>query len=719
MKSKNKLSLAELIQKEREDIAKTNLKVKALTQKVNKAKDKHIINQEYTDYIEQYLSLIDLEKDAEKDLINTINNFTNPKVRNLLFSDLSSNNIKEQETRNIKSSLKAFAKSIGKIDKMSINQTSKELFLKFSISIESIDKEIKDFTEEVFDHLNINKTIERSDNNEIINNAIEKENITSYLDNQINKDRAIVNTKNSTKLVSINTNRCISNIDECKNNNRIKSSRSHKSTSRIFSTQQNTREKSYSCLVLKDYFNVLEISDIYIEILKFIINHNDSIIMYNNNIKIKNLKIKVKELLIENKDNLDKDINNQISLIINQLSKNKFCLKKIIFSFDSLNIPQTYLLEENEMNASISNMEKTEDMIYINYCSQIREIINFLEAKYKAFNNNIKHYQLSNAQMMHLQNLIYILIYNNFSYFTKKPNSLNNIIKRNYSLIDKQLLNSFFEFTHCLHEFNAKIKIVKKNYQCELENLKEETIKVFRESISESKKQIINLVEEKERLSQRLEMEKLKDKYTEVFKIKENIKLKEQEKNKIEEERKQILEKQRKDEYLSKIKSEIEHYKETQKQINEEIKQEIEKQKMVEKEKVEIMLKENYPIVKKRQEEAEKEFIKNIRVKETLKEQREIDNKKLENIILGLKVRPNVSSDPERVISFTKNFENKTNKDLIDIDDKARVFKNVNGFNDNKLFKDQRYKLQAYLSEAGLNPGTSRFVNEFLNSNIK
>lgn len=316
---------------------------------------------------------------------------------------------------------------------------------------------------------------------------------------------------------------------------------------------------------------------------------------------------------------------------------------------------------------------------------------------------------------LYIQNALFILAYNNFNKEAKN-NKLNKIITSLTIGINNKTVEEYISLLNVMYNFKSTYKSIVKKYKNEIENILTE----FKISIQNDSKAMLksykNDYEKEYNEKKNIEIKKNKEINAKIYNEKQKI-IKENFENmkKIEEE-KINREKQQKQNYLSEIKPLLLQYKKEKEEVKDVLKEIIDNEKAIEEKEIINFLKKNSEKVKLIQEKAEVDFVKNVMSNKIKKDLKAMDEEILMNKIKELKIRPNVQSDPERLLSLTKNYENKFNKELIDGDFKGNPFNPLYGFENKHLMKDQRYRLQTYLNEYGISTNQNTYANEFLNN---
>jgi len=153
-------------------------------------------------------------------------------------------------------------------------------------------------------------------------------------------------------------------------------------------------------------------------------------------------------------------------------------------------------------------------------------------------------------------------------------------------------------------------------------------------------------------------------------------------------------------EYYDEIKSQSDKNKSAKYEKDKKERIELEREIELKNKKAKEEIKTKLPIIKVRQAKAENTFIDQYKAKEIQLQKKEEDILRLNNIIEGLKVRPKVDIDPQRVKKLTENLEKRFSTKR-DETDRVVLFRN-NGFTVDNLMSDLRYKISSVLGEAGL-----------------
>lgn len=382
----------------------------------------------------------------------------------------------------------------------------------------------------------------------------------------------------------------------------------------------------------------------------------------------------------------------------------------------------SFMIDPEEFEKTRSQFVSACDLAYLKYKAEYEASLNSIIEKLYRYTNHKKSYTLSNSKRF-LQNIIYLYAYTDF---VSKGNSFNNQLsiqlKKRFQFHDKDLVEAYVNWVTSISKFPSQRKTLIKAYEDELIELKEVTIKLIEDSYCNYKENLIRTFEDKESEIRRKEMNELREKNLESYSLKlEQVKSqldKEAKEKEAQEEKERI----KKEIYLNQIKHQSNNFKEQKltgrKMRDEEYEQEI----RAKEEQIQREIKEKLPIIKMRQEEANKAFICNLKSKER-NEQDAIDIKqRLENIVMNLKIRPDVKSDPQRLVQETESLrikiKNKENN-ISDINERASVFKDPNSYTTKEMLGDYRFRVQTYMAERGLNPSVSAAANELINKLFK
>lgn len=388
----------------------------------------------------------------------------------------------------------------------------------------------------------------------------------------------------------------------------------------------------------------------------------------------------------------------------------------------------------NKLNLFISdkNAFKLIDYFKINEFTAIHKNCSKLNKnKRKNINNSIDLLSSNSLSISHIDNLVYLYSFSDYNNKNLFNMNINKAIKRDYytefpfnnQTCKKDVFSLYIDFLNSLYELNNKKASLKEKLNTEINEIFIEYVSTLKHFIDNFKNKISKEISVYESDITRIEMDNLNNMYKIQLEKKKELEQIKQNKMALINDIKLNKIKLEKEQYYNKIKTETNAYKEIKYnekliKIKEEnqLKQEIYDNNLK-------LIKEKLPFIKVRQDKANNLYINNMSKKdEVIKDQLEKQNK-LNNIIENLKCRPIVESNPLRILDHTLNVKQKQlqkKENILDNDEKAKIFNNVNGFTSKELFKDYRYKLQTYINEHGIeyNKAAVNEVFNKLNKNI-
>ena len=619
----------------------------------------------YSEYLNKKINQISKKNKEKKQKIKKVqNNFDyihefnylkeqQKKIENELMLSLYdyNNKYKEQESENI---LQQFYYTI---------TLEKDLSFDFNSILALIKNKLKEIKEEKIKNknkiININKeglnklfeTLKYFDNNLITISQDDINCLELYENNNNNKD----NKNNESEILTENKSLNTTNTSEINNNNNI---------------------NIIDLLFYNDTLNNFRIFDI-----DYIINQE----MFQSE--------KNKNLIFPNKHK---------NFSLSNKTKKKIYEK--YFSFPLLNyiIPINIqekifmILGENQGNESVTNIEKSFQLMNMKYKNDYDRI------KKELFN------QLKQIENKHI-NLDIKIKCGNIHFFIKNFNNKESLTKilSNVNINQKSIVMQYenqFNFLEYLFKYRKNIKFMINKYYDEYNELKNNSNKAINEELITETNNLKDKINKYDFNVRKEEMNIIHQKNKEVYEIKQKFKKEREEmdmklKLKMEQEKNEKLRQRN-----LKNKKDVEEYHLLKKE-KELIEQEIlRKKKEYEDKKLRLEIESKLPIIQQNNIISTNKFINNQRHKEYVRQQQELNERRLNFIIENYKSRPKIESDPQRLISITKVLQNRYEAQLNNIpdqDEKAKMFTN-NGFTVEHLMKDFRYRVSSVLYEAGI-----------------
>ena len=354
------------------------------------------------------------------------------------------------------------------------------------------------------------------------------------------------------------------------------------------------------------------------------------------------------------------------------------------------------LIGENQGNDILLNIEKT---------------FNLTNMKYKKDFEKLKQELMNQLQKINKANIpIEIRLQtSNMNYFIRNYNNSQSITKMlsNINITNKNkviLYTTYSDFIDFLYNYKKSFQSLIILYNDEINELKSTTIKLINQEISNETQLLKDKVEKYEFNQRKKELDKAHQKNKEIYEMKQKLK---KEREELDEKLKQKLEREKNEknqqrQMINKLK--VEEYLEQKKEANIKAMEKAKKEEELLRKKTREEINKKLPIIMQNHINSTEKFIINQRHKELMKQQQEYNEQRLNYIIENYKERPKVESDPERLISITKNLEHRYESimnGIPDKDEKVQLFSN-NGFTVEHLMKDFRYKVSSALFEAGI-----------------
>ena len=354
------------------------------------------------------------------------------------------------------------------------------------------------------------------------------------------------------------------------------------------------------------------------------------------------------------------------------------------------------ILGENQGTESVTNIEKSFQLMNMKYKNDYDRI------KKELFN------QLKQIENKHI-NLDIKIKCGNIHFFIKNFNNKESLTKilSNVNINQKSIVMQYenqFNFLEYLFKYRKNIKFMINKYYDEYNELKNNSNKAINEELITETNNLKDKINKYDFNVRKEEMNIIHQKNKEVYEIKQKFKKEREEmdmklKLKMEQEKNEKLRQRN-----LKNKKDVEEYHLLKKE-KELIEQEIlRKKKEYEDKKLRLEIESKLPIIQQNNIISTNKFINNQRHKEYVRQQQELNERRLNFIIENYKSRPKVESDPQRLISITKVLQNRYEAQLNNIpdqDEKAKMFTN-NGFTVEHLMKDFRYRVSSVLYEAGI-----------------
>ena len=297
----------------------------------------------------------------------------------------------------------------------------------------------------------------------------------------------------------------------------------------------------------------------------------------------------------------------------------------------------------------------------------------------------------------------------NMNYFIRNYNNSQSITKMlsNINITNKNkviLYTTYSDFIDFLYNYKKSFQSLIILYNDEINELKSTTIKLINQEISNETQLLKDKVEKYEFNQRKKELDKAHQKNKEIYEMKQKLK---KEREELDEKLKQKLEREKNEknqqrQMINKLK--VEEYLEQKKEANIKAMEKAKKEEELLRKKTREEINKKLPIIMQNHINSTEKFIINQRHKELMKQQQELNERRLNYIIENYKDRPKVESDPERLVSITKNLEHRYESimnGIPDKDEKVQLFSN-NGFTVEHLMKDFRYKVSSALFEAGI-----------------
>lgn len=446
-------------------------------------------------------------------------------------------------------------------------------------------------------------------------------------------------------------------------------------------------------LILNDYFNIFEINDVRLEVIKEVaynikyIKYNESNKNYEKNeyfdilnqidlfklnddesegrISILNQRLSytyMNKFSLISKNKYKKTVNSCSNSILDILisssddnDNDTFTIKRIqesINLIDLIELEYTKKREEKERNLILKYKNSQKDSIKLGN----KEKINGLYSKITYIKPLNKDYQL---YLLEVKSYI--------SYVNQLKNDIKTEVLEVISSLKSEILTKKSEL---ITEIKEEIQIyTNKINKLELKILKN---RIFSNNFeTKSKLTQIQLENDVENINNDHDHDFIKNVYNKEYMIDQKERLRQ---------------------YNSIKESNIN-------EINHKILKELKEKEEILNEKI----KNSLPVIKKRQEKAEISYYEHIKYKETLSKLKNDQENRLNSIYNKNKLD---CYDPMRIIQNTElvniRLFNKE-KGISDVDDKEKVFNNVNGYTVIDNMKDKRFKLQTYILENGGN----------------
>ena len=620
----------------------------------------------YSEYLNKKINQISKKNKEKKQKIKKVqNNFDyihefnylkeqQKKIENELMLSLYdyNNKYKEQESENI---LQQFYYTI---------TLEKDLSFDFYSILSLIKNKLKEIKEEKI-----------KNNNKIIN--INKEGLNKLFETLKYFDK---------NLITISQDDI--NYLEINNNNNENNDKNNESEILTENKSMNTTNTSEINNNNNNYINIIDL-----------LFYNDTL----NNFRIFDIDYIINQELFQsekNKNLIFPDKHKNFSLS----TKTKKKIYEKYFSFPLLNfiIPINIqekifmILGENQGFESVTNIEKSFQLMNMKYKNDYDRI------KKDLFN------QLKQIDNRHI-NLDIKIKCGNIHFFIKNFNNKESLTKilSNVNINQKNIVFQYenqFNFLEYLFKYRKNIKFMINKYYDEYNELKNNSNKAINEELITETNNLKDKIDKYDFNVRKEEMNIIHKKNKEVYEIKQKFKKEREEmdmklKLKMEQEKNEKLRQRN-----LKNKKDVEEYHLLKKE-KELIEQEIlRKKKEYEDKKLRLEIESKLPIIQQNNIISTNKFINNQRHKEYVRQQQELNEKRLNFIIENYKSRPKVESDPQRLISVTKALQNRYEAQLNNIpdqDEKAKMFTN-NGFTVEHLMKDFRYRVSSCLYEAGI-----------------
>lgn len=292
----------------------------------------------------------------------------------------------------------------------------------------------------------------------------------------------------------------------------------------------------------------------------------------------------------------------------------------------------------------------------------------------------------------------------------KEKSFLYRVLHKIWPDVTKEMVEVYTAYIE--HQKYQKLR-KKAVLRCYVRRQKELKQKTGYEIITNLQRRVDELVKAQEQSEMRLKMDKLKMKLMIQKQKYDKIKIQLEKKQRLEEERKKKeleLKQIKFENHARLIKSQARKYKkarEAEKQLQVKSAQ---KAKVQKREKLHQEIQKNLPRVHDRQWKANVKVVEKFDTKMRKKYQKEAENERIKEIISNYSFRPKVKPSFKRMVSDTRSYIHRKETKVV-----KPGFRNTNtGYEDNRLMKNPKFRLQTRLFEAGLH--TTDYAKHLMNN---